>query len=86
MLQLFCKRFERERELGICILDSTHFVNEEKESVFLRIRKGKHFPAIKCFFFFDRNSVSLTNFSYVYQTWKKGFQENKFLETNKALI
>ena len=42
MLQLFYKRFERERErqLGICILDSTHHVFLlTKESVFLRIRK-----------------------------------------------
>jgi len=45
------KRFGRERELGICILYSARFVNQEKESVFLRIRKGKHFPAIKPFFF-----------------------------------
>jgi len=29
----------------------------------------------------------LTNFSHVYQTWESGensFQENEFLETNKA--
>jgi hypothetical protein len=31
----------------------------------------------------------LTNFPHVYQTWESeedGFQENEFLETNKALI
>ena len=53
MLQLFpVKRFEREREreTRICIMYRVmffffFFVKEGK--CFLRIRKGKHFPAIK---------------------------------------
>ena len=52
MLQLFpVKRFERERErerqgFVLCIvLCFFFFVKEGK--CFLRIRKGKHFPAIK---------------------------------------
>jgi hypothetical protein len=42
-------------------------------------------------FFFSLTGIqfSLINFPYVYQTWKSGengFQENEFLETNKALV
>jgi hypothetical protein len=47
------KLFGREREsLGIFFLgQGTLFVNKEKESVFLRIKKGKHFPALTFHFF-----------------------------------
>jgi hypothetical protein len=41
------KLFRREREsLG----QGTLFVNKEKESIFLRIKKGKHFPALTFYF------------------------------------
>ena len=47
------KLFEREREsLGIWFLrHGTLFVNKEKKSVFLIIKKGKHFPALELHFF-----------------------------------
>jgi len=32
------------------VLSTKCFVNKEKESVFLRIKKGKHFPCIKRIF------------------------------------
>ena len=41
----------------------TFFVNKEKESVFLRIKKGKHFPAQSFIFFIDQNWVSFDLFS-----------------------
>jgi hypothetical protein len=42
------KLFGREREsLG----QGTPFVNKEKESVFRRIKTGKHFPALRFYFF-----------------------------------
>jgi hypothetical protein len=55
MLQLFCKRFERERErdrVRDLYFDSTrHVFFSTKEIVFLIIRKGEHFPAIKHYVF-----------------------------------
>jgi len=70
MLQLICVNDLGEREfrdlyfgksktsIGVHVLSI-----KKKESVFLRIRKGKHFPAIKPFFFFDWNSLSFDQLS-----------------------
>jgi hypothetical protein len=41
------KLFGRERE---SLEQGTPFVNKEKESVFRRIKKEKHFPAIRFYF------------------------------------
>jgi hypothetical protein len=35
------------------VLSTKCFVHKEKESVFLIIRKGKHFPCINVFFIID---------------------------------
>jgi hypothetical protein len=51
MLQLFCKRFERERVRNLYSEHSRYVFLSTKENVFLRIRKVKHFPAIKHYFF-----------------------------------
>jgi hypothetical protein len=64
-------------------------VNKEKESVFLRIKKGKHFLALTFYFLLTGIEFSLTDFPYACQIWESGengFQENKFLETNKAWV
>jgi len=51
MLQLFCKRFEKERVRDLYSEHNRYVFLSTKKSVFLKIRKGKHFPAIKHYFF-----------------------------------
>jgi hypothetical protein len=47
-----CKLFGREREFRDLLLGQrTLFASKEKESVFLRNKKGKHFPGLKLYFF-----------------------------------
>ena len=94
---MICVNYLGEKEsLGICFLgQGTLFASKEKESVFLRNKKGKHFPEVRktlsgpkaLFFPLTGIEFPLTDFPYAYQTWESeenGFQENEFLETNKA--
>jgi hypothetical protein len=46
-----CKLFGREREFRDLYFRTLHVLLKRKESVFLRIRKGKHFTDIKPFVF-----------------------------------
>jgi hypothetical protein len=45
------KLFGREREFRDLYFRRVHILLKRKESVFLRIKKGKHFPRIKPFVF-----------------------------------
>ena len=83
MLQLFQRNasivpasncFWKERETVIW----ENGCNERKESVFLSLSEGKHFPLIKLLFFFILTGINfpLTSFPYCNQTWEN--EENKF--------
>jgi hypothetical protein len=45
------KLFAREREFKDLYFRRVHVLLKRNESVFLRIKKGKHFPGIKPFVF-----------------------------------
>jgi len=72
MLQLICVNDLREREFRDLYFRTVHVLSiKKKESVFLRIRKGKHFPTIKPFFFFDWNSLSFDQLSLCLSNMEK---------------